>query len=148
MSDGVIVRVSGPLVVAEGVSHAHMYDVVHVSHERLIGEIIELRGKQAYIQVYEDTAGLAPGDPVTTSGRPMTVDLGPGLLTSIYDGIQRPLDALQKRTGDLLTRGAEAPALDPERRWAFEPLVRQGDEVRPGDAYRNVQGEAVRIVGV
>ncbi len=133
MKHGTIVKVSGPLVVAEGIPHAHMYDVVYVSQQRLIGEIIELKGREASIQVYEDTSGLGPGEPVFSTGEPLAVHLGPGLLGSIYDGIQRPLDAVRRATGDMISRGATAPPLDPEKLWEFEPVATEGTEVHPGD---------------
>ncbi len=143
MKEAEIIKVSGPLVIAEGITNAHMYDVVYVSREKLIGEVIELRGRQAYIQVYEDTSGLGPGEPVETTGGPMMVQLGPGLLTSIYDGIQRPLDIVYRMTGDLIARGAEAPPLDLERKWAFEPAAREGDQVGPGDILGSIQETAL-----
>jgi V/A-type H+-transporting ATPase subunit A len=139
MKHGTIVKVSGPLVVAEGIPHAHMYDVVYVSEERLIGEIIELRGREASIQVYEDTSGLGPGAPVSSTGEPLAVHLGPGLLTSIYDGIQRPLDAVRRVTGDMISRGATAPPLDPDKVWEFEPVAAEGDLVGPGDVLGTVR---------
>ena len=130
---GVIVKVSGPLVVAEGLPSVKMYDVVHVGHQKLIGEVIELLGKEASIQVYEETAGLKPGDPVETTGAPLSVELGPGLVGSIYDGIQRPLEALEQEWGAFIRRGAELPALPREKRWPFTPLVNVGQSVGPGD---------------
>lgn len=139
MKKSEIVKVSGPLVIAEGITNGHMYDVVYVSDEKLIGEIIELRGNLAYIQVYEDTAGLGPGEPVYTTGEPMTVSLGPGLLTSIYDGIQRPLDVVREATGDLITRGAEAQPLNTSKKWSFESSAARGDKVAPGDVLGHVQ---------
>lgn len=132
-AQGVITRVSGPLVVADDMKDARMYDVVRVGEEKLIGEIIEIRGNAASIQVYEETSGLGPGDPVYATGAPLSVELGPGLLESIYDGIQRPLDVLSLKSGDMLKRGVEAPGLDPERLWDFSPVVETGAMVGQGD---------------
>ncbi len=130
--EGVIVKVSGPLVVAAGMSHARMYDMVMVGDKGLIGEIIEMRGDSASIQVYEETAGVGPGEPVVSTGSPLSVELGPGLMTSIYDGIQRPLDKIEQRTGAFITRGIQVPSLDRERQWDFVPAVAVGDQVAPG----------------
>lgn len=116
MSTGVIKKVAGPLVIASGMRDANMYDVVRVSKERLIGEIIEMHGDEASIQVYEETSGLGPGEPVESTEVPLSVDLGPGLIGSIYDGIQRPLNKIMEVTGtDRLSRGVEVPALDEEK---------------------------------
>ena len=123
---GTIIKVSGPLVVAEGMTGAKMYDVVRVSEKRLIGEIIEMRSDRASIQVYEETAGLGPGEPVYTTGEPLSVELGPGLIGSIYDGIQRPLDRIREASGDRIARGVEAPGLDRDREWEFVPRARVG----------------------
>ncbi|HHV63246.1 MAG TPA: V-type ATP synthase subunit A [Firmicutes bacterium] len=133
MNGGRIIKVSGPLVVAEGMHDAKMYDVVRVGEKRLVGEIIEIRGDKASIQVYEETAGLGPGDPVYTTGEPLSVELGPGLIEAIYDGIQRPLDVIRATAGDRIERGVEAPGLDRTRKWRFEPRARVGDHVGPGD---------------
>ncbi len=138
MDEGKIIRVSGPLVVAEGLPSANMYDVVYVSEKRLIGEVIELRAEDVYIQVYEDTEGLGPGEPVVTTGAPLSVQLGPGLIGSIYDGIQRPLDLIREKVGDFITKGVNIPGLDLNRRWGFSPLVKKGDEVVPGDVLGTV----------
>ena len=116
MNTGTIKKIAGPLVIARGMGGANMFDVVRVSEQRLIGEIIEMHGDEASIQVYEETSGLAPGAPVESTGYPMSVELGPGLIGSIYDGIQRPLDDIMKVTGgNLLSRGVEVPALKRER---------------------------------
>jgi V/A-type H+-transporting ATPase subunit A len=136
---GVIVKVSGPLVVAKGMAGAKMYDVVKVSEKRLIGEIIELEGDQASIQVYEETGGVGPGEPVFLTFEPLSVELGPGLIESIYDGIQRPLDVIQQKSGDFIGRGVEAPALNRDKRWGFVPLRKAGDRVEPGDVVGDVQ---------
>ncbi|NLN06737.1 MAG: V-type ATP synthase subunit A [Firmicutes bacterium] len=136
---GRVVKVSGPLVVAENMPAAKMYDVVRVSDQRLIGEIIEVRGDRASIQVYEETGGLGPGEPVYTTGMPLSVELGPGLIESIFDGIQRPLDDIYRRTGPRITRGVEAHALDRNKKWDFVPLLEVGAEVEPGDILGTVQ---------
>ena len=133
MKKGVITKVSGPLVVADKMSDSKMFDVVRVSDEELIGEIIELHGDLAFIQVYEETGGIGPGDPVYPTNIPLSVELGPGLITSIYDGIQRPLDVIKSSVGDYITRGVEAHALDREKVWDFKALAKNGDEVEPGD---------------
>ena len=112
MSAGKIVKVSGPLIVAEGMGEAKMFEVARVSDKKLIGEIIELHGDQAFIQVYEDTAGLGPGAEVTSTGQSLSIELGPGLLQSIYDGIQRPLDVIYGGAGHYITRGIDVPGLD------------------------------------
>jgi V/A-type H+-transporting ATPase subunit A len=133
MATGRIVGVSGPLVVAEGMEGARMFDVVRVSDRRLIGEVIEMRGGRASIQVYEETSGLGPGEPVYPTGEPLSVDLGPGLIEGIYDGIQRPLNVIADITGPRISRGVDAAGIDRSRKWRFEPRVNVGDEVRPGD---------------
>jgi V/A-type H+-transporting ATPase subunit A len=143
MSEGVVVKVSGPLVVARNLPDPKMYDLVKVGADHLMGEIIELRGDRASIQVYEETAGLGPGDVVTTTGEPLSVELGPGLLTSIYDGVQRPLDKIRDKYGNYVVRGVEEPGLDRARRWMFQPQVKVGDEVEPGDILGTVVETAV-----
>jgi len=135
---GIIVKVSGPLVVASRMSGSKMYDMVRVSDKRLLGEIIQLNGDEAAIQVYEETAGIGPGEPVYPTYEPLSVELGPGLLENIYDGIQRPLDLIQARAGDFITRGIEVPALDRERKWHFVPLCKKGEQVEPGDVLGEV----------
>ncbi|NLW56541.1 MAG: V-type ATP synthase subunit A [Firmicutes bacterium] len=142
MKTGKIIRVSGPLVVAEGIPGARMFDVVRVSEEKLIGEIIELRGEQASIQVYEETTMIGPGAPVYSTGNPLSVELGPGLISSIYDGIQRPLDQLATR-GDRISRGIDVPGLRRDKKWLFTPRVAEGTEVEPGDILGVVQETAV-----
>ena len=139
MSTGVIKKVAGPLVIASGMRDANMFDVVRVSKQRLIGEIIEIHGDEASIQVYEETSGLGPGEPVESMGVPMSVELGPGLITSIYDGIQRPLDDIMKISGNSLKRGVEVPSLKRDLKWEFVPTVQVGDEVEPGDVFGTVQ---------
>ncbi len=139
MSTGVIKKVAGPLVIAEGMRDANMFDVVRVSRQRLIGEIIEMHGDEASIQVYEETSGLGPGEPVESMEVPMSVELGPGLITSIYDGIQRPLDDIMKISGNNLKRGVEVPSLKRNLKWEFVPTVQAGDAVEPGDVIGTVQ---------
>lgn len=139
MATGRIVKVAGPLVVAEGLTDAKMYDVVRVGKEKLVGEVIVLDGDLASIQVYEETAGLGPGDPVEGTGEPLSVELGPGLVSSIYDGIQRPLEAIQERWGAYIRRGVEAAALSRTARWPFTPTVQRGDSVSEGDIIGTVQ---------
>ncbi len=139
MSKGTIKKVAGPLVIASGMRDANMSDVVRVSSRRLIGEIIEMHGDEASIQVYEETSGLAPGEPVESMEVPMSVELGPGLITSIYDGIQRPLDDIMKVSGNNLKRGVEVPSLKRDKKWAFVPVAKAGDEVGPGDILGTVQ---------
>lgn len=139
MSTGTIKKVAGPLVIAEGMRDANMFDVVRVSSQRLIGEIIEIHGDEASIQVYEETSGLGPGEPVESMDVPMSVELGPGLIASIYDGIQRPLDDIMKISGNNLKRGVEVPSLKRNLKWEFVPTVKVGDEVETGDVIGTVQ---------
>lgn len=143
MAQGTIVKVAGPLIMATGMADARMYDVVCVSHSRLVGEVIELRGDKASIQVYEETSGLGPGEPVESTGAPLSVELGPGLIESIFDGIQRPLTKIREQVGERITRGVEVPSLDREKQWNFEPKVRVGDKVQQGDIIGTVQESAV-----
>jgi V/A-type H+-transporting ATPase subunit A len=145
MRKGEIVKVSGPLVVAKGMAGSKMYDVVRVSEERLVGEIIGLTGDLASIQVYEDTSGVGPGEPVYMTDQPLFVELGPGLIESIFDGIQRPLDIIRDKTGDNITRGIEIPALEREKKWHFKPVVKPGATVSPGDILGEVK-ETVLVV--
>ena len=139
MRKGTITKVAGPLVIAGGMSDANMFDVVRVSHERLIGEIIEMHGDRASIQVYEETSGLGPGEEVESTGHPLSVELGPGLIGSIFDGIQRPLEEIMRISGSNLHRGVEVPALDREKKWHFTPTVKPGDAVLGGDILGTVQ---------
>ena len=139
MSTGTIKKVAGPLVIAEGMRDANMFDVVRVSSQRLIGEIIEIHGDEASIQVYEETSGLGPGEPVESMGVPMSVELGPGLITSIYDGIQRPLDDIMKISGNNLKRGVEVASLKRDKKWEFVPVAKAGDEVEAGDVLGTVK---------
>jgi V/A-type H+-transporting ATPase subunit A len=139
MSEAKIIRVAGPLVVASGCLGAKMYDMVKIGTLGLIGEIIELREDKAFIQVYEDTTGIGPGEPVFLTAKPLSVELGPGLISSIYDGIQRPLDLIRLKEGDFITRGVELPSLDREKKWEFRPARRTGDAVEPGDFLGEVE---------
>lgn len=139
MSKGVIKKVAGPLVIAEGMRDANMFDVVRVSNQRLIGEIIEMHGDEASIQVYEETSGLGPGEPVESMDMPLSVELGPGLITSIYDGIQRPLDDIMKISGSNLKRGVEVASLKRHLKWKFVPTAKVGDLVETGDIIGTVQ---------
>ena len=140
---GRIIRISGPVIEADGMRGAKMYDVVRVGEENLIGEIIRLNQDNAIIQVYEDTNGLKPGEKVVTTGMPLSVELGPGLLTNIYDGIQRPLPDVYKETGDFITRGAEVPALDRKKKWHFKPTIKAGDMVTGCDVIGEVKETSI-----
>ncbi|UCE22749.1 MAG: V-type ATP synthase subunit A, partial [Candidatus Aminicenantes bacterium] len=139
MKQGKIIRVAGPLVVASGCLGAKMYDMVRIGELGLIGEVIELREDLAFIQVYEDTTGIGPEEPVFLTGLPLSVELGPGLISSVFDGIQRPLDIIRSTEGDFVTRGVEVPPLDRKKKWEFVPLVKQGQEVKEGDFLGEVQ---------
>jgi len=143
MIRGTIAKVSGPLVIAEGMKQANMFDVVRVSEHRLIGEIIEMHEDRASIQVYEETAGLGPGEPVVSTGTPLSVELGPGLISTIYDGIQRPLTKIREMVGSNITRGIDVPSLDRDKKWLFEPTVKKGTRVSSGDIIGKVQETAV-----
>jgi len=135
---GVVYRVAGPVVTASGL-RSRMYDVVFVGKEELMGEVIEIAGDKTVVQVYEDTSGIRPGEPVRETGQPLVVELGPGLLTSIYDGIQRPLVVLKDKMGDFISRGVLAPGLDRAKKWDFTPTVKRGDTVGPGQKIGTVQ---------
>ncbi|HHF98027.1 MAG TPA: V-type ATP synthase subunit A [Candidatus Aerophobetes bacterium] len=139
MQKGEIIKISGPLVVAKGIPGARMFDVVRVGEERLIGEILEIRGDLSSIQVYEDTSGLKPGEPVESLYHPLSVELAPGLLGNIYDGIQRPLDIIRAQEGDFITRGIEVEAIDRKKEWEFEPRVKEGEVVEEGDILGVIQ---------
>ena len=143
MSQGKIIKVSGPLVVADGLADANMADVVRVGEQRLIGEILNMTGDRASIQVYEETSGLGPGAAVETTGAPLSVELGPGIIENIYDGIQRPLEEIVRRTGANLQRGIEVPALDREKKWAYTPVAKVGDAVIGGDVLGTVPETSV-----
>ena len=139
MSKGTIVKVSGPLVIASGMRDANMFDVVRVSNQRLIGEIIEMHGDRASVQVYEETSGLGTGEPVESTGVPLSVELGPGLIGSIFDGIQRPLDEIMKISGNNLRRGIEVDALNRSKKWLFNATAHQGEKIASGDVIGTVQ---------
>ncbi|HNV43674.1 MAG TPA: V-type ATP synthase subunit A, partial [Exilispira sp.] len=139
MKTGKIIKVAGPLIIADGMSSANLFDVVRVSKLNLIGEIIEMRGDKASIQVYEETSGIGVGDPVYSTGYPLSVELGPGLVSKIYDGIQRPLDLIAAQSGDLVTRGVSVPAIDYEQKWHFIPAVNVNQQVFEGDIIGYVQ---------
>lgn len=139
MTTGKISKIAGPLVVATGMREANMFDVVRVSDSKLIGEIIEMHGDRASIQVYEETSGLGTGEPVESTGEPLSVELGPGLIEGIFDGIQRPLEKIREFVGNSLVRGVEVPALDREKKWHFVPKVKAGDKVVGGDILGTVQ---------
>jgi len=140
---GRIIRISGPVIEADHMRGAKMYDVVRVGEEKLLGEIIRLNEDNAIIQVYEDTTGLKPGEKVVTTGSPLSVELGPGLLTNIYDGIQRPLPAIMEKTGDFISRGVEAPALNRNKKWSFKPTVKPGDIVDSCDVIGEVEETSI-----
>jgi len=142
---GKIARVSGPLVVAKEMRGARMFDVVRVGERGLIGEIIGLKRDQCYIQVYEETAGIGPPEPVVSTGQPLSAELGPGLIGAIFDGIQRPLDVIRAQGGDYIQKGVELPALDPKKKWAFKPTAKKGDEVTPGDILGEVPESPVVV---
>src|SRR3989338_4467022 len=147
MKTGVVYRVAGPVAVVE--LDARMYDIVHVGEERLLGEVIQINGSRCTIQIYEDTTGLKPGAPVVNTEEPLSVELGPGMLSSIYDGIQRPLPELKKLMGDFILRGAAAPGLDRSRKWDFKPVVKKGDKVSGGSVIGEVnEGQIVHRVMV
>jgi len=137
--EGRIIKIAGPLVVAQGIPRARMFDVVRVGKERLIGEILEIRGDNASIQVYEETGGLKPGEPVESTYQPLSVELAPGILGNIYDGIQRPLDLIMAMKGDFISRGIELPAIDREKEWNFKPIMKEGEETTAGDVLGVVQ---------
>ena len=136
--NGLIYRISGPVVTAVGIA-PRMYEVVRVGHEGLMGEVIELHGDQSVIQVYEETSGIKPGEPVVRTGQTLSVQLGPGLLTQIYDGIQRPLPKLEETMGVFITRGVDADGLDLEKKWEFNATAKKGDEISPGQVIGTVQ---------
>ena len=144
-SIGRIVKVAGPVVVAENMIGARMYDVVRVGEEHLIGEIVELHGDRASIQVYEDTVGVGPGEEVVNTGAPLSVELGPGLISSIYDGIQRPLDQLTELQGDYIKRGSEVPGLKRSTKWHFTPTAQTGTKVSQGDIVGEVRESSLML---
>jgi V/A-type H+-transporting ATPase subunit A len=139
MENGVVIKVSGPLVVAKNLVGTKIYDLVRVGEQKLFGEVIEIHQKEYSIQVYEETEGIGPGAPVYPTNQPLSVELGPGLIRSIYDGVQRPLDVLRAKVGDFISRGAESPALNRTKKWRFRPTSKVGDEVIPGDVLGTVK---------
>ena len=139
MVDSTVARISGPVVVAKDLDGAHLFDIVRIGEMGLVGEIIRLEGNSAMVQVYEDTTGLKPGEKVVNTNKPLSLQLGPGLLTSIYDGIQRPLDVLREESGDFISRGKVIPALNQTKKWDFIPTKKNGDQVEPGDIIGEVQ---------
>ncbi|RKX94905.1 MAG: V-type ATP synthase subunit A, partial [Spirochaetes bacterium] len=139
MDQGKIIKVAGPLVVASNMQNARIYDVVKVSDKKLMGEVIEMRGDEASIQVYEETGGLGVGEPVYLTGEPLSVELGPGLIESIYDGVQRPLDMIKEVAGDFITRGIDLPGLSREKVWEFKATAKTGDKVSEGDVLGEVK---------
>src|SRR5574342_719474 len=139
MTDAIVSRISGPVVAASGLDGAQMFDVVRIGELGLLGEIIRLDGNKATIQVYEDTTGIRPGEKVINTKRPLSMQLGPGLLTSIYDGIERPLDVLREKSGDFISRGNIIPALDEHKKWDFIPIKKNGENVSPGEIIGEVQ---------
>ena len=144
MKTGKIIKVAGPLVIAEGMEEANIFDMVKVGEKGLIGEIIEMRSDKASIQVYEETTGIGPGDPVITTGEPLSIELGPGLIESMFDGIQRPLDAFAKAANSpFLKKGVAVKSLNRERVWKFTPTVKVGDVVEAGDVIGTVQETTV-----
>lgn len=163
MAKGKIIKVAGPVIVANGMSGSQMYEVVRVGEENLIGEVIELEGDEATIQVYEETAGIKPGEGVVSTGEPLTVELGPGVMKTIYDGIQRPLEVVKGETGTYIKRGVEVPSIDKKKKWKFTPTAKKGDKVTGGDFLGevpetevvmhkimvppDVEGEIIEIVG-
>ena len=130
---GKIKSIAGPLVIGKGMRGCEMYEVVRVGNEGLMGETIKLIEDLAYIQVYEDTTGLKPGEEVARTGAPLSVELGPGIITNFYDGIQRPLLRIKDKSGDFIGRGIDVPSLDPEKKWDFKPIAKEGDELEGGD---------------
>ena len=136
---GILHRISGPVVEAKEMAGAKMYDLVKIGEQGLTGEIIKIKGDTATIQVYEETSGLKPGEPVESTGEPLSVELGPGLLTSIYDGIQRPLDLLVKKGGNFITRGLSVPSIDRNKKWEFVPVAKNNQKVKVGDILGTVQ---------
>ncbi|MGH9195369.1 MAG: V-type ATP synthase subunit A, partial [Acidimicrobiia bacterium] len=136
---GTIIKIAGPAVIAKGMTGARMYDVVRVGNEGLLGESIRLDGDTAFVQVYEDTSGLKVGEAVESTGNPLTVELGPGLLFGVFDGILRPLESVRREKGDFISRGATAVALDRAKKWSFTPTLKAGDQVNSGDALGWVQ---------
>ncbi|MCL2687644.1 MAG: ATP synthase subunit A [Methanobrevibacter sp.] len=139
ITEGNIIKIAGPVIIADGMRGTQMYEMVKVGNDKLIGEIIELEGDTATIQVYEETAGLKPGETVESTGGPLSVELGPGIMGSIFDGIQRPLEVIKDKTGDFIERGVDVPSIDKDKKWTFKPLAKVGDQVKGGDVLGEVQ---------
>ena len=139
INEGNIIKIAGPVIVADGMRGTQMYEVVRVGEAKLIGEIIELEGDTATIQVYEETAGVKPGEKVESTGGPLSVELGPGVMGSIFDGIQRPLEVIKGISGDYIARGIDVDSIDKEKKWTFEPVAKVGDKVVGGDVLGQVQ---------
>jgi len=139
ITEGNIIKIAGPVIVADGMRGTQMYEMVKVGDSKLIGEIIELEGDTATIQVYEETAGLRPGEKVESTGGPLSVELGPGIMGSIFDGIQRPLEVIKAKTGDFIERGVDVPSIDKDKKWTFKPVAKVGDQVKGGDILGEVQ---------
>ena len=137
--EGKIIKIAGPVIIADGMRGTQMYEMVKVGKNKLIGEIIELEGDTATIQVYEETAGIQPGEVVESTGGPLSVELGPGVMGSIFDGIQRPLELIKEQSGDFIARGVDAPSTDKEKKWAFKTIAKVGDKVVGGDVLGEVQ---------
>jgi len=139
ITEGNIIKIAGPVIIADGMRGTQMYEMVKVGNDKLIGEIIELEGDTATIQVYEETAGLKPGEKIESTGGPLSVELGPGIMGSIFDGIQRPLEVIKAKTGDFIERGVDVPSIDKEKKWTFKPVAKVGDKVQGGDVLGEVQ---------
>lgn len=139
ITEGNIIKIAGPVIVADGMRGTQMHEMVKVGNDKLIGEIIELEGDTATIQVYEETAGLRPGEKIESTGGPLSVELGPGIMGSIFDGIQRPLEVIKSKTGDFIERGVDVPSIDKEKKWTFKPVAKVGDQVKGGDILGEVQ---------
>ena len=137
--EGKIIKIAGPVIIADGMRGTQMHEMVKVGDDQLIGEIIELEGDTATIQVYEETAGIQPGEIVESTGGPLSVELGPGVMGSIFDGIQRPLELIRAQSGDFIARGVDAPSVDKEKKWAFKPVAKVGQVVKGGDVLGEVQ---------
>lgn len=139
ITEGNIIKIAGPVIIADGMRGTQMHEMVKVGSDKLIGEIIELEGDTATIQVYEETAGLKPGEKIESTGGPLSVELGPGIMGSIFDGIQRPLEVIKEKTGDFIERGVDVPSIDKEKKWTFKPVAKVGDKVQGGDVLGEVQ---------
>ena len=138
-AEGKIIKIAGPVITADGMRGTQMYEMVKVGEDKLIGEIIELEGDTATIQVYEETAGMKPGEVVESTGGPLSVELGPGIIGSIFDGIQRPLETIKLAVGDYIERGVDVPSLPKDKKWTFKPTATAGSEVKGGDILGEVQ---------